>query len=62
MSLMEYQFDVALILTLFTVYLSYLINILVILLYDLVESESEQVVGLYIQYPTIYFSLFYMAD
>ena len=59
---MEYPFDVALILILFTAYLSYLINILVILLYDLLESESEQVVGLYIQYPTIYFSLFYKAD
>ena len=28
--------------------------------FDLVESESEQVVELYIEYPTVYFSLFYM--
>ena len=28
--------------------------------FDLVESESEQVVELYIEYPTVYISLFYM--
>lgn len=47
---MEYPFDVALIQTLFTVYLSHLRCILgdtTPASFDCVESESEQVVGLY---------------
>ena len=28
--------------------------------FDLVESESEQIVELYMEYPIVYFSLFYM--
>ena len=62
---MEYPLDVVLILTLFTVYLSYLIYILgdtTSAPFDLVESKSQQVVGLYMKYPTENFSLYYMAD
>ena len=62
---MEYPFDVVLILTLLTVYLSYLICILgdtTPAPFDFVESESQQVVNLYGEYPTVHFSLFYMAD
>ena len=53
---MEYQFVVALILTLFIIYLSYLICILgdtTPSSFDLVESELELVVRFNTEYPTV---------
>ena len=53
---MEYQFDVALILTLFTDYISDLICILgdtTPAPFDLVESELELVIRFNTEYPTV---------
>ena len=63
--LMSRQFDLLLILPLFSLYLSYLLSIVSETTrspFDLVEAESELVGGWATEYPGIYFSLFFMAE
>ena len=63
--LIEYQFDLALILPLLSLYLSQLLSILSETRrapFDLVEAESELVAGYNTEQPTVYFSLFFMAE
>ena len=63
--LIEYQFDLLLILPLFSLYLSYLLSIITETTrspFDLVEAESELVGGWATEYPGISFSLFFMAE
>ena len=62
---MSRQFDLLLILPLFSLYLSYLLSIVSETTrspFDLVEAESELVGGWATEYPGIYFSLFFMAE
>ena len=63
--LISRQFDLLLILPLFSLYLSYLLSIVSETTrspFDLVEAESELVGGWATEYPGIYFSLFFMAE
>ena len=63
--LISRQFDLLLILPLFSLYLSYLLSIVSETTrspFDLVEAESELVGGWATEYPGIQFSLFFMAE
>ena len=63
--LIEYQFDLLLILPLFSLYLSFFVSIITETTrspFDLVEAESELVGGWATEYPGIQFSLFFMAE
>ena len=63
--LIEYQFDLPLILPLFSLYLSFLTSIAgetTRAPFDLVEAESELVGGYNTEYPGLQFSLFFLAE